>query len=209
MRALAQTCSEVLFRAEDTFERARRTGGLGAPLAFMMIMGVGFGMISFMMNSALNSFSLPLLEDSWRTLETVYGAELTERVHRFVEEAMNPSVARVFVSIVSWQLLSVFLYTGLAHVCLMMAGAAGGGFEATFRAFAYCLGATAPLAVIPVCGGLVGLLWFTVVIVAALVKIHEATTFRVILGLSLPAVPLGCCGLLVVLWATAALSGTM
>ena len=49
----------------------------------------------------------------------------------------------------------LFIWSGLAHLCLMIVGGANQSFETTFRVFAFTQGSTGPLQIIPLCGGLI------------------------------------------------------
>ena len=53
----------------------------------------------------------------------------------------------------------LFIWSALAHLCLMIVGGANQPFETTFRVLAFTQGSTGPLQIIPICGGLIAGVW--------------------------------------------------
>jgi hypothetical protein len=75
----------------------------------------------------------------------------------------------------------------------MIVGGANQPFETTFRVLAFTHGSTGVLELIPVCGGLIALVWAIVVNCIGLARAHETDTGRAVLAVFLPLVV--CCGL--------------
>lgn len=82
------------------------------------------------------------------------------------------------------ELFGLFL---TVHVPLMMVSAAGGGWRQSARVVCYT-STGAALTIVPVIGSLLALILVSIQIVAGLKHVHQTTTTRVVIGLSLPLV---------------------
>ncbi len=81
----------------------------------------------------------------------------------------------------------VFLKAGLIHLMLMLVGGNKLGFEATFRVSAYGEAASI-LALLPFCGGVLGVLWGLFITIVGLYSIHETDPWRAVLAVVAPMV---------------------
>jgi hypothetical protein len=86
----------------------------------------------------------------------------------------------------------LFIWSGLAHLCLMMFGGANHSFETTFRVFAFTQGSAGPLQIIPLCGGLISGVWAIVCTCIGLARAQETDTGRAVLAVFSPLIV--CCG---------------
>jgi hypothetical protein len=173
--AFVETLIMVLTKPSEAFTAMKREGGLGEPLLYAII-GGGLGVIVwFIFSLALNSFGL------LNARETGFGP------------MMGMSVS--FVVLV-WRLVAVavapFIFGGLVHLSLMLVGGANKAFETTFRVISFSQGSTAPLQLVPCCGGLVALVWCLVANCIGVARAHEIDTGRATLAVLLPVIV--CCG---------------
>jgi hypothetical protein len=173
--AFIETLAMVLTKPATAFTVMRTEGGLGEPLLYAII-GGGIGvMVWFIFSLALNSLGL------LNPRETGFGPML----------GMSVS----FVVLV-WRLVLVaiapFIFSGLVHLSLMLVGGAKKTFETTFRVIAFSQGSTAPLQLVPCCGGLVALVWCLVANCIGMERAHEIDTGRATLAVLLPVIV--CCG---------------
>lgn len=90
-------------------------------------------------------------------------------------------------------LLALFVGGAIFHLCLMMVGGARMGIEATLRVYAYSFGSVSLFQWIPICGGLVLLVWSLVLLIIGLSRVHKVGTGRAAVAVFLPLI--GCCGL--------------
>jgi hypothetical protein len=104
----------------------------------------------------------------------------------------------------------LFLGAAILHLCCMLVGAlqnSTSGFEGTLRAV--CYSEVSSLAsIIPVVGGLIGVIWWMVLAVQGVQRLHQTTSGKAVAAVLIPVVV--CCGglLLIFLIAGAAfLSG--
>ena len=83
--------------------------------------------------------------------------------------------------------LSMFIYSGLLHLFLLIVRGGQNGFEATFRVVSYSQ-ATQALSLIPFIGGWIGGIWQIIVQIIGLREIHETSYFRVVMAFLIPVV---------------------
>ena len=105
-----------------------------------------------------------------------------------------------------WIPISILITTFIIHIFLMLVGGAREGFLATFRVICY---ASAPelFQILPLCGGLVNIVWWIVITVIGLKEVHRTTLGRSLAAVLLPA--LVCCGIILYTLMLAGLAGWM
>jgi hypothetical protein len=173
--AFIETLVTVLTKPSTAFSIMRTEGGLGEPLLYAII-GGGLGVIVwFCFSLVLNS--LGFLNPRQAGLGPMFGMSVS------------------FVVLV-WRLIAVaiapFIFGGLVHLCLILVGGANKPFETTFRVISFAQGSTAPLQLVPCCGGLVALVWCLVANCIGVARAHEIDTGRATLAVLLPVIV--CCG---------------
>ena len=173
--AFVETLAMVLTKPGTAFSVMRIEGGLGEPLLYAII-GGGIGVVVwFLFSLGLNSLGV-----------------LTPR-----ETGFAPMLGMtVSLMVLVWRLVAVavvpFVFGGLVHLSLMLIGDAKKTFETTFRVIAFSQGSTAPLQLVPCCGGLVALVWYLVANCIGVARAHEIDTGRATLAVLLPMIV--CCG---------------
>ena len=86
--------------------------------------------------------------------------------------------------------VGLFISAGLYHVSLLILGDGSRGFGMTLRAV--CYGSTPNLlAIVPICGGIVGGIWGLVLVIMGSLYGHRTDTWRAILAYFLPMI--ACC----------------
>jgi hypothetical protein len=96
-------------------------------------------------------------------------------------------------------LCALFIGAAILHFCCMLVGAlntSASGFEGTFRATAYSHVASIA-SIIPGIGGLITLVWWIVLAVMGLQRMHRTTQGKAIAAIFIPVVL--CCGVLIVI----------
>jgi hypothetical protein len=165
----------VLTKPDLAFRTMKTEGGLGEPLLYAII-GGGLGVIVwFIFSLVLNSLGF------LNPKETSFGPMV----------GMSVSFA-----ILVWRLVAVavapFVFGGLVHLSLILVGGANKAFETTFRVISFSQGSTAPLQLVPCCGGLVALVWCLVANCVGVARAQEIDTGRATLAVLLPVFV--CCG---------------
>jgi len=178
------TAREVLFAPVAFFARPSGRPGLWQPLLFAIVIGVVSAFFDWMWTLAGSSLRILVEEDVARLVRGQFMSG--------VAFALSPLLVFVFV----------FLRAAVVHLCLMVVDAARGGFVATFRAVAYSE-AVWILAVLPLCGNVVAIVWGTVVAIIGVRELHRCESWRAVLGVLLPLlICLSSCGGLTMLAVT-------
>jgi len=106
---------------------------------------------------------------------------------------------------------SLFIWSGILHLLLMMVRGAKNGFEATFRVVSYSIGAHVFL-MIPFCGAIISAPWTIVLAIIGLKEAHGTTGGKASFAVLFPLIM--CCAIvglsfLLMLGTVAATFGTM
>lgn len=165
-----RTFVSVLFHPAAFFRSLHRRAGLREPFAA----GLLFGSLGVM----LSLF--------WELATAVWGlgGGLQAVSSRFNVSLLFPLLLVLAPLLVT---LGLFVVSGVLHVFLRATRGAGHGFEGTFRVVAYGQ-MTQIFGAVPFLGGLIGSLWYGVVLVVGLREIHETSYARVILAFVLMTV---------------------
>jgi hypothetical protein len=168
VRGMYRTVKSVLFSPAVFFRRLDFSGGLGEPLAFGLLIGAVGNMFALfwpvmMISGGLFSFGGALLGQ--------VGAGMIFLI--------------LMVAIPVCVTLSMFIYSGVLYLLLLMVRGGKNGFEATFRVVAYSQAAQV-WELVPVIGSWIGGIWQLVVQVIGLREIHGVSYLRIILAFLLP-----------------------
>jgi hypothetical protein len=82
-------------------------------------------------------------------------------------------------------MIMMFITSALAHFFLIIVKGGKRGFEGTFRVIAFAQAANA-FGILPFIGGVIGSIWYFVVVIIGLREIHEISYARIFLALLLP-----------------------
>jgi len=165
-----RTFVSVLFHPAAFFRGLHHRDGLREPFAA----GLLFGSLGVM----LSLF--------WDLVMAVWGlgGGLQAMASRFNVSLLFPLLLVLAPLLVT---LGLFAVSGVVHVFLLLTRGARHGFEGTFRVVAYGQ-MTQIFGAVPFLGGLIGGLWYMVVLVIGLREIHGTTYARVILAFVLMTV---------------------
>ncbi len=174
--AFIETLSMVLTRPAEAFSVMKREGGLGEPIIYALIGGCVGGIVQFLFS--LGFQSIGLFADRNNSLAAMTG--------------MGIGSVAMIILLPLFLVIFLFIWSALAHVCLMIVGGANKPFETTFRVIAFSQGSAGPLQIIPLCGGFISLVWALVCNCIGLARAHETDTGRAVLAVFLPLIV--CCG---------------
>jgi hypothetical protein len=174
------------------------TGGIGSPLIYAVVVGwIGIA-IAVVWNTLFQGMWIPFMGGGE---EAAVAAGFTA-----VWAIGMVLIAPIFV------VIGVFIGAAILHLMLMIVGGANGGFEATVRVVCYaqtalvCYAQTAQLAgIIPICGGLISLVWAIILYVFGLSTAHRTTQGKAVLAVLLPVVL--CCAFAAALMFMGVLAG--
>ena len=168
----AETVKAIATRPGAAFARMPKTGGIGKPLLYGIIVGwIGVGVAIF-----------------WNVLFQGMWIPFLDRADAGVMAGFTAAWA-IGMAILSpvFLIIGVFIGAAILHLMLMIVGGAKHGFEATVRVV--CYAQTAQLAaIIPICGGLLAAVWAVVLYVIGFTAAHETTTGKAVLAVILPLV---------------------
>jgi hypothetical protein len=183
-----QTTYGGLFSPTQTFSQMPVSGGFGQPLIYFMVSSLLASLVTMGIVVVIFLVAAPFLsgEEGGAEAATALGVQLIIQV--------ISSLLSAVVGVV----MSAFVGGGIIHLCLMIFGAAGRGYEATYRATCYSGGAGYALCMVPVLGWIAAIVWYPIIYVIALKEAQQAEYWRVILAVLLPA--LVCCGGLIALF---------
>jgi hypothetical protein len=169
LNGLYLTVKDVLLTPGTFFQRMPTQVGLAQPLYFALVLGVVAAFFGWMWSLAGSSLQMFVADD----LEEIVKGPL----YTFLAFLFSPVTVAVLV----------FLKAGLIHLMLMLVGGNKLGFEATFRVSAYGEAASI-LALLPFCGGVLGVLWGLFITIVGLYSIHETDPWRAVLAVVAPMV---------------------
>jgi hypothetical protein len=178
--AALETIKGVLLSPVATFRAMRLSGDIGSPYLFALALGTLGTWIAM----------------GWQGLIDKAGIGGNNPLAHFGAAEGVGFACGAVIGVPIGISIGLFLASGIVHLCLMLFGGARNGFEATFRTYAYATGATAPFAVIPACGQLIGGIWGLVATIIGLKEAHETDTWRVVCAVFLPLVV--CCACIAV-----------
>ena len=174
--AFIETLTMVLTRPAEAFNVMKREGGLGEPLIYALIGGCVGGIVSFLFS--LGFQSIGLFADKNNSLAAMTG--------------MGIGSVAMIILLPLFLVIGLFIGSGIVQLCLMIVGGANHSFETTFRVLAFTQGSTGPLQIVPVCGGVISVVWALVCNCIGLARAHETDTGRAVLAVFLPLIV--CCG---------------
>jgi hypothetical protein len=171
------TVKAVLTDPTNTFATMKREGGLQNPLVYyvigVLIASAGLILWSFM------RIGMPMGGDMGGGGAAALGVWL-------------------FICIPLFQLVGIFIASGIYHLVLGLLGGRNYPFETTFRVVAYASGSTLPLAIIPICGGFIGGIWGLVCTIIGLAQAQETSIGKAAGAVLIPLVI--CCGIVILFW---------
>lgn len=184
--AISRTVSAVLMRPAETFSSMRRTGGLADPLLYFVLLSTASFAVSVLYQLATTSLN---------------PASLPPGFPHASKGALSVALIGSVLLSPALYVIGSFISSGITHLCLKLLGGANRPFETTFRVLCYGQASAAVFNLLPLCGGLIALVWGAYVIIIGLREAHGTTGWKATLALTLPG--LFCCGILVLLLAGA------
>ena len=183
VNALIETTKQVLLQPVVFFRSMPVTGGLGDPLLYAVIIGYAGLLVSTIYNLVFRGVLTSSLSRFGGNSEMEQLASLMQGGTGVV---INLILGPVFI------VVFLFVSAGIFHLVLLALGGAARGFEGTFRVAGYSQAASI-FNIIPVCGGLVGLVYVIVLLVIGLSEAHGISRGKAAAGVLIPFVILCCC----------------
>ena len=187
--AIARTVGAVLMRPSPTFASMKQTGGLADPLLYFVLLGSSMFAVSVLYQIAATSLSPEIFAKGLpHTSKTAISVAL------FGSVLISPAL----------YVLSAFISSGITHLALMVLGGANRPFETTFRVICYAQASAMVFNLLPMFGGLLGVIWGAYCLIIGLKETNGISGLKATLAITLPG--LLCCGALLLLGAAAGIS---
>jgi len=190
--AFVETTRQVLGSPGAFFRAMPRSGGIGSPLLYAVVVG-WIGLVAAALYQALFRSIVGSSFAAFRNRPEL--VSMVAWVESWAGFAAQVVFGAVFV------VIGVFIAAGVLHLMLLLLGGARRDFEATFRVVSHAQ-ATSILFLLPFCGQLIGGVWSLVLYVIGLAEVHQIGHGRAAAAVLLPlALVCCCCALLVSLFA--------
>lgn len=187
--AIAQTISAVLMRPSPTFAAMKQSGGLANPLLYFVLLSSTMFAVSALYQMGATSMNPEVFAKGLpHASKTAFSVALIGSI------LISPAL----------YVVSAFLSSGITHLCLRMLGGATRPFETTFRVICYAQASAMIFNLLPLCGGLIGVIWGAYCIIIGLKETHRTSGLKATLAITLPG--LLCCGGLLLIATAAGIS---
>lgn len=190
--ALFDTLGLFWSRPSEAWARTREGGDIGSPLLFAVLVSWVSTIIHYLIARVV---TFPAMTGMMGRRFGALGA------------AGHPGLVLTIILAPIFTVIALFIASAILHVCCMIVGAltnSKAGFEGTFRAVAYS--DSAHIAnIVPVIGPLIAVIWWIVLAVMGITRLHHTTQGKAILAIVIPMIV--CCGgvMLIALLAGAAI----
>jgi hypothetical protein len=174
--ALLGTLRGCLFDPDGFFRSMPKRQNVGAALFYAILLGwIG----------ALGGLVWDLaFEDSKRQMLEALGFPQMEKFLQGPKQAAAYIATAILLPI--GIAIGIFIISAILHAALWILGGANEGFATTLRTHCYASGSTSLFQWIPLCGGLVGLIWWLVIQIYGLSRSHEISGGKAALAVLLP-----------------------
>lgn len=176
--AFSETVKRVLFGFPTAFQHMRVYGGVGSALGFI----VSAQIVAVVINAGY-TLILQVALMAFLAMENpeAAGAGIVGALIGFVMQLVFGSM---FVAVVA--MIGSFIMGGIAHLCLLVVGAANRGFDTTYQVVCYASGACALLVLVPILGWIIQPFLFPVVLIFGFMHAHCTSGLRATFAVLLP-----------------------
>jgi hypothetical protein len=165
--AFFKTIQEVLFSPTKFFKKVATGKGYWSPFIFGMILGIiGFGVVLL-----------------WQWL--FFSGMVPPQIYSLIPYGLFVTFIIILIPVTIG--ISIFVGSGVTHLCLMIVGGNRKGFETTFRAISYSYSAQL-FYIVPIIGNLIGGIYLLILIVIGVREGHDISTGKAVLAVLLPLI---------------------
>lgn len=181
-KAFFDTVSLLITRPSDAFVMMKPEGGMTDPLLFGIIGGSAGSIVSMLFQILLRS--VPGLGGNQSVFD-LFG--------------LGPWMLLGIYAVLTPLLVTIglFIAGGIIHLCLMLVGGANRSFETTLRVVCFASGTANLFSMIPICGGVINVIYSIVLGCIGLSRAHQTTTGKALMAIFLPLIV--CCGICLLL----------
>lgn len=177
-KAFFDTVSLLLTKPGEAFGVMKREGSMADPILFALIGGSAGMIVSVLFQFLLQQ--VPGLAGGNRAVFEMFGMGW-----------IIGYIVMMPLMLIVW----IFIASGILHLCLMVLGGANRPFETTLRVVCFSCGAAYLFSLVPVCGGVIAMVYNIVLLCIGLSRAHETTSGKALIAIFLPTIV--CCGVFV------------
>jgi hypothetical protein len=168
-----------------------RVDQTGSAVLFAVLASTVGSWIQTLMSAAMNAGTLAQFEQSLQTMPPDL-AESFEKLRPFFGAATGAALVGQLLVAPVVALLGLYVSAGIIHLLLLLFRGAPRGFDGTLTVAGYASAANL-LLVVPGCGWLVALVWWTVAMVVGLAEAQRCGTGKALAAVLLPGLLLCLC----------------
>jgi hypothetical protein len=183
VKAWLDTVSLLIAKPSEAFTMMRPEGGMMDPLLFGLIGSCAGAVVSILFQTFMRS--IPGFGGGPNDLFHALG--VSHVTFMIIYAVLSPVLV----------VMGLFIGSAILHLCLMLLGGANRSFETTFRVVCFTGGAANLFSMIPICGGIVALIYSIVLECIGLTRAHQTTTGKALMAIFLPLI--ACCGVCIIL----------
>jgi hypothetical protein len=197
--ALFETTKQVLSAPSEFFRAMPVRGGIGAPLGYGLIVGY-VGLLAQAVYDAVFRMVAGSAFAPWSSRPELerFGALMGGGLGFLIQAVFGP----VFV------VVGLFVASGIFHLMLLLLGGAQRDFEATVRVGCYSE-AAALFGLIPLCGGVIGVIYQIVLWIIGLSQAHAISGGKAAAAVLIPIALICCCCAAVIAIVVGGLAGAL
>jgi phage FluMu protein Com len=186
------TVRYILGAPGDAFLTMTRRG-MGSAVGFFLLSAVMANLLAAVLWTALQ-FAMVLLYIAMGYFEGDPNASFTIRWDIIFYRFAGMACAGIFIALLQGTIGGLF-WAGIYHVCLLLCGAAQGGFTTTYRVVSFGLGSLMMLGAIPIVGPVFSIVMMPIVLTYGFMNAHETSGGRAFVAAILPLLFVLClCG---------------
>ena len=195
------TVKAILTHPIDTLQGQRTGEGLFSALAFYLIIQIPAQLLGGLWNWALHRL-MP---------QQPTPPGLPDGIANFLEMIQHPSLPFAMAMAAGGIILGLpllFLFAAIIHAFLRLLGGGKEGYGVTVKALCYCH-APLLLAILPLCGGVIGALWALILQFVLVGAAHREPPTKGVLAVLFYYLLVGCCTVIAIFGAVFAIAGSI
>jgi hypothetical protein len=183
--AAIETVRQVFSNPKTTFQNLPPTGGIHRAFFYFLFFSLLGSLCAFFYDYIVCRINPDLLINRFSDFP-----KINSQIQQLINSVgTHETINAIFISSAVMQpfllIGGIFVFSLVAHFFLMLSGAAGKSFSASFKALAYSTGTGFILQIIPLVGVSISFVAFVVLGVIAMKEVHHTSYWRVILSLAL------------------------
>jgi hypothetical protein len=170
---LFETIKLVMFQPTHFFKNYKLDGPISRPLLFAVMIGWTASIINAIWVTLIQQSVITVLQEHMPEIEGVNWDQLV------AQESAFDFALKLFIAPIQF-IIGIFIISGLYHLCLMMVKGANKNFQTTFHVVAYGITVAYIAVIIPICGGLIVVVYALILSVIGLMEGHRTDSGKAV-----------------------------